>query len=160
MNRSRFLPSLIAGLALVLAACGGTTSSTTFATVGDEASDEPSQAASATPSAAIEPSEAAASSEAAEPSEAAAQEALVRLSQFEFDPLELTIAAGTEVSFVNADSAAHTVTEGMDGEPADDPIIDEELQRNGSTSFTFDETGTYEITCRFHGSMNMTITVE
>jgi len=160
MNRSRSLPSVIAGLALVLAACGGTTSSTTFATVGDEASDEPSQAESTTPSAAIEPSESAASSDAAEPSDAAAEEALVRLSQFEFDPPELTITAGTEVSFVNADSSAHTVTEGTDGEPADDPIIDEELTQNASTSFTFDEAGTYEITCLFHGSMNMTITVE
>ncbi len=160
MTRNRTMLSLIAGLALVLAACGGTTSSTTFSTAGGEASDEPSQAATATPSAAIEPSESAAASDAAEPSEAAAEEALVRLIQFQFDPPELTITAGTEVSFVNADSAAHTVTEGTDGEAADDPIIDEELQRNGSTSFTFDETGTYEITCRFHGSMNMTITVE
>ena len=128
--------------------------------MGDEASDEPSQAESTTPSAAIEPSESAASSDAAEPSDAAAEEALVRLSQFEFDPPELTITAGTEVSFVNADSSAHTVTEGTDGEPADDPIIDEELTQNASTSFTFDEAGTYEITCLFHGSMNMTITVE
>ncbi|MDQ3688714.1 MAG: cupredoxin domain-containing protein [Chloroflexota bacterium] len=159
MNRSRSLPSLIAGLALVLAACGGTTSSTTFSTVGGEASDEPTPTQSAAPSAA-EPSEAATASEAAEPSEAAAEEALVRLSQFEFDPVELTIAAGTEVSFVNADSAAHTATEGANGEAADDPIIDEELQQNGSTSFAFEEAGTYEITCLFHPSMNMTITVE
>ncbi|HEX7195638.1 MAG TPA: plastocyanin/azurin family copper-binding protein, partial [Candidatus Limnocylindria bacterium] len=62
--------------------------------------------------------------------------------------------------FVNADAAAHTVTEGTDGVAADDPIIDEELTQNGSTSFTFDEAGTYEITCLFHPSMNMTIVVE
>ena len=147
MHRSRSLPALTVGLILVLAACGGTASST---------SDAPSQAEST----AASPTESAAPSEAAEPSEAAGAGETVRLSQFAFDPEELTIAAGTEVSFVNADSAAHTVTEGTDGTAVEDPIIDEELQQNGSTSFTFDEPGTYQITCRIHPSMNMTITVE
>ena len=84
----------------------------------------------------------------------------MRLSRFAFDSEELTIAAGTEVTFVNADSAAHTVTEGTNGVAVEDPIIDEELQQNGSASFTFDEPGTYQITCLFHSSMNMTIIVE
>ena len=61
---------------------------------------------------------------------------------------------------VNADAAAHTVTEGVDGVAAEDPIIDEELSQSGSTSFTFDELGTYDITCLFHPSMNMSIVVE
>jgi plastocyanin len=141
MRGSRFVAALIVGLALILAACGGSTSTT---------SSEPSQAVS----------ESVAPSEAAEPSEAAGGEETVRLSQFAFDPEELTIAAGTEVSFVNADSAAHTVTEGTDGTAVDGPIIDDELEQNGSTSFTFDEPGTYDITCRFHPSMQLTITVE
>ena len=147
MHRSRFLPALMVGLILTLAACGSTTSSS---------SDEPSQAES---TAASEAASAAESASAA-PSEAAGETETVRLSQFAFDPTELTIAAGTEVSFVNADSAAHTVTEGTDGTAVEDPIIDEELQQNGSTSFTFDEPGTYDITCRFHPSMQLTITVE
>ena len=148
MNRFRFLPVLIASLALLLAACGGAAPSPTASEPAATPSSEPSQAESAAPS------------EAAEPSEAAGEEATVRLSQFAFDTEELTIAAGTEVSFVNADSAAHTVTEGTDGAAADDPIIDEELTQNAATSFTFDEAGTYEITCLFHPSMNMTIVVE
>jgi plastocyanin len=143
MHRSRFLPALIVGLVVVLAACGGTTSST---------STEPSQAES--------PPATQAESESAAPSEAADATETVRLSQFAFDPEELTIAAGTEVTFVNADSAAHTVTEGTDGTAVEDPIIDEELQQNGSTSYTFDEPGTYHITCKIHPSMNLTITVE
>jgi plastocyanin len=147
MNRPRSFPVLIAGLALALAACGGTAPSPAASEPAEEPS-EPSQVASAAPS------------EAAEPSEAAGEEATVRLSQFAFDPEELTIAVGTEVSFVNADAAAHTVTEGTDGVAADDPIIDEELTQNAATSFTFDEAGTYEITCLFHPSMNMTIVVE
>ena len=139
--------ALTVGLVLVLAACGGTTSST---------STEPSQAESAAPS----ESESAPASESAEPSEAAGEEETVRLSQFAFDPEELTISAGTTVNFVNADSAAHTVTEGTDGTAVEDPIIDEELEQSGSTSFTFDEPGTYDITCRLHPSMQLTITVE
>ena len=151
MRGSRSLPALfpalVVGLALILAACGSTTAS----------SAEPSQAAEST---AASPSESADASEAAEPSEAAGAEETVRLSQFAFDPEELTIAAGTTVNFVNADSAAHTVTEGTDGAAVESPIIDEELQQGGSASVTFDEAGTYDITCRIHPSMQLTITVE
>ena len=81
-------------------------------------------------------------------------------ARFAFDPEELTIAVGTTVNFVNADSAAHTVTEGTDGTAVADPIIDEELEQGGSTSYTFDEAGTYDITCKIHPSMQLTITVE
>ena len=149
-SSSRSVPAVAAGLILVLAACGGTTPSNDAA---DAPTDSPSQVASTAPSADE-------SSEAAERSEAAAAEETVRLSQFAFEPAKLTIAAGTEVSFVNADAAPHTATEGVDGVAVDDPIIDEEMEQNGSASVTFDEPGTYEITCRFHSSMNMTIVVE
>ena len=143
MNRLRFLPALFAGLVLVLAACDGGAAQSAA-----EPTDAPSTAASMAPS------------ESAEASEAAGGAETVDLSGFAFDPTELTIAAGTEVTFVNADSAAHTVTEGTDGAAADDPIIDEELAGGAETSFTFDEPGTYEITCLFHPDMNMTIVVE
>ncbi|MEO7295675.1 MAG: plastocyanin/azurin family copper-binding protein [Candidatus Limnocylindria bacterium] len=148
MNRFRSLQALVPGLVLILAACTGTPEATISETVGATISEERSQTESAAPS------------ESAEASEDAGEEATVRLSQFAFDTEELTIAAGTEVSFVNADAAAHTVTEGTDGEAADDPIIDEELQQNGTASFTFDEPGTYQITCLFHAQMNMTVVVE
>jgi plastocyanin len=105
-------------------------------------------------------SQAAEPSETAEESEAAAGEETVRIDGSQFDPSELTIAVGTEVSWVNADSFAHTVTEGTDGTPVDDPIIDEEIAQNATVSVTFDEPGTYEITCKIHPSMQMTITVE
>jgi plastocyanin len=146
MRGSRSLPALAAGLVLILAACGGTTAS----------SSEPSQPEST----AASPTESAVASEAAERSESAAAEETVRLSQFAFDPEELTISVGTTVRFVNADSAAHTVTEGTDGTAVEDPIIDEELAQGGATSYTFDEAGTYDITCKIHPSMQLTVTVE
>ena len=122
-------------------------------------------AQSATPSAS-EPSatqSAAASEPAASESQPAASETAevrVRIRNSSYDPTELTIPAGTEVTFLNADGFTHTVTEGTDGQPVDDPIVDEEIDQNGSVSVTFDEPGTYNITCKIHSSMNLTITVE
>lgn len=149
MNRPTRATASIAGLALILAACGTGDASPTDATSAD-----PTTAAS-------EPASEAPASEASRASAATGgEEATVTLEGFAFDTSELTVAAGTTVSFVNADSAPHTVTEGTDGAATDDPIIDEELDANATATFTFDEPGTYEITCLLHSNMNMTITVE
>lgn len=149
MHRSA---ALIGILALLLAACASPAAS-------PSPTDPPTPSATeaATPSA----SPSAAESESAEPSEeATAEEVRVRLESSNFDPTELTIAAGTTVLFLNADSYAHTVTEGSGGQAVDDPIVDREIAQNRSVRVTFDEPGTYEITCEIHPSMQMTITVE
>ncbi|MBA2632987.1 MAG: amidase [Chloroflexi bacterium] len=81
----------------------------------------------------------------------------VSLSGGAFAPSSLTIPVGTTVTFT--DTAGHTVTEGSDGEAVEDPLVDEE----GSAEpivVSFDEAGTFNITCRIHPAMNMTITVE
>lgn len=80
----------------------------------------------------------------------------VSLAGGQFAPTTLTIPAGTTVTFT--DTANHTVTEGTDGTAVDDPIVDE----NGGSDVvvTFEEPGTYDITCKIHPNMNMTITVE
>lgn len=155
MHRPRsILPALVA-VALALAACADSATS----------SDAASQAPTEEPPASVASSEAPASDEAepsvaAEPSEEAADELTVTLSGFAFSTGELTVPAGTEVTFENVDSAAHTVTEGTDGRPASDPIINAQLGPEGTTTFTFDEPGEYEITCLFHPNMNMTVVVE
>jgi plastocyanin len=146
MIRSRTLPALAAVVVLALAACG------------TAPADDPSATPTATIAATDEPS--AAPTTSAAPTDAGPEQETVRLDGFAFDTEELTISAGTEVQFVNADGAAHTVTEGSDGVAASDPIIDEELQQNGVATFAFDEPGTYQITCLFHPSMNMTVIVE
>jgi plastocyanin len=136
--RTSLLPTfLVASFALT--ACGG-----------DATSPSASEAPATT-------SSAAASQPAASASQAA--EVRVRIKNSSYDPNELTIPAGTEVTFLNADGFAHTVTEGTDGQPVDDPIVDEEIEQNGSVSVSFDEPGTYNITCKIHSSMNLTITV-
>jgi plastocyanin len=52
------------------------------------------------------------------------------------------------------------VSEGTDGDVVDDPIVDEEIAAGGEVRVTFDEAGTYDITCEIHPDMQMTITVE
>lgn len=149
MHRSA---ALIGILALVLAAC---------ASPGASPSASQPPVASATEEATASASPSAEETESAEPSdEATAEEVRVRLESSNFDPTELTIAAGTTVLFLNADSYTHTVTEGSGGQAVDDPIVDREIAQNRSVRVTFDEPGTYEITCKIHPSMQMTITVE
>ena len=150
MSRSRPIPVLLAILALSLAACSSSAASPT------EADAPPATASEADPT----ESEAAESEAAAESEDATAEDERVRLESSNFDPEELTIAVGTTVRFLNADSFAHTVTEGTGGQAVDDPIVDEDLEPNKSVGVTFDEPGTYEITCELHPSMQMTITVE
>jgi plastocyanin len=113
------------------------------------------------PTEAAEPSESVAPASDAPASEAPEAEGeRVSIDNSAFDPEELTVAVGTEVVFLNADGFEHTVTEGTDGQAVDDPIVDEEIAQNGTVSVTFDEPGTYDITCKIHPSMQMTVTVE
>ena len=149
MTRSRPARVLVAVASLVLglAACAET------ATTPSPAAATPS--AEASPSATTEASRTPAATESAAP---ATGEVTVEASQFV--PGELTLAAGTEVTFVNLDSFAHTVTEGTGGQAVDDPAVDEMLDAGASVEVTFDEPGTYEITCRFHPTMQMTVVVE
>jgi len=149
MTRSRSVASA-AFLALLLAACGDATS--------DAPSDEP--AASVPASIAAESSEAAEPSEDAGPSEESGDGRQVTLTDFAFSEGELTIAAGTTVTFRNSGSAPHTATEGVDGVAADDPFFNEQLAPGDEVEVTFDEAGTFEVTCLFHPQMNMTIVVE
>jgi plastocyanin len=151
MNRSRSM-IFAALLALTLAACGS----------GDDSSTAPSEDAlpSTAASEAAEPSEAAEASEAAEPSDDAGSGRNVTITDFAFSEGELTIAAGSVVTFRNSGSAPHTVTEGTRGVEADDSSFNEQVAPGNEVEVTFDEAGTYEVTCLFHPDMNMTVVVE
>ena len=126
MHRYRSLAVLT--LVLLLAACSSSTASSAPAAAGGGASDDGGGGGGET----------------------------VSLAGFAFSPSELTIPAGTTVTFT--DTANHTVTEGTDGEAVADPIVDED--GGSDIEVTFDEPGTYNITCKIHPDMNMTITVE
>jgi plastocyanin len=128
----------IAALLLLLAACGGGDSD---ASTGDDGGTEASAGTGGGES-------------------AGAGGDQVELTGFAFSPGELTVAPGTTVTFVNNDTSPHTVTEGSDGTAADGARFDEEIAAGEEVTVTFDDAGTYEITCTLHPEMNMTVTVE
>jgi len=131
-SRPATLATLLVALMLMLAACGGGAASSAPADDGGGA----------------------AASEPADDGGGAGE--TVSLSGGAFAPSTLTIPAGTTVTFT--DTTGHTVTEGSDGQAVDDPIVDE--SGGADVVVTFDEAGSYNITCKIHPNMNMTITVE
>lgn len=74
---------------------------------------------------------------------------------------DITIIAGSSVTFLNDDEFGHTVTNGVDGVAAVDALFDVSLSA-GATSepIVFDTPGVYDVTCKVHPTMHMTITVE
>ena len=167
-------------LAGVLAACGGGGAATASAGVSGSAGGSGSPAASAsqapvassaapspTESAAASASAAASGSSAASPPGASgspgasggADSAEVELEGFQFEPRTLTVAAGTTVEFDNKDGAEHTVTHGTEGKAAPGAKFDEVVDDGASVEIDFADAGDYPITCRFHPTMQMTVTV-
>jgi len=74
-------------------------------------------------------------------------------------PANITINAGDTVEWVNADTAAHTVT---GGSPADGPsgVFDSSLVMADATyTFTFEDAGMYDYFCMVHPWMVGTVTV-
>ena len=98
--------------------------------------------------------------------------AAVTIEGIAFEPRELTVSAGDTVVWTNEDDVDHTVTSGEPGDqgvpgvdegspPKPDGLFDDALARAGSTSsFTFEEPGTYPYFCRVHEAMTGVITVE
>ena len=78
----------------------------------------------------------------------------VTMSNFAFNPDELTVASGDTVSVSNEDGSAHTFT-------SDDGGFDLQVGGSESGEVTIDaEAGSYEFHCTIHPSMTGTITVE
>jgi len=119
-----------------------------------------SPAESAAASLAEPPAESVAASAAASPSEVAVGgDTTVTISGSSFGG-DITIAAGSTVTWVNNDSVGHTVTNGENGVAASDALFDQAVADGGTFEFTFGTPGVYLVTCRIHSSMNMTITVQ
>lgn len=77
-----------------------------------------------------------------------------------FSEEELTVAAGTVVSWVNNDPHDHTVAHGEDGVAAEDRSFNLPVPAGQNREHTFEEAGTFPITCSIHPEMNMTVIVE
>ncbi len=79
----------------------------------------------------------------------------VTIVDFEYDPVDITVGAGEEVSFTNEDSTAHTAT-ASDGSFNTDSIAGGE---DGSATAP-DEPGEYPFICSFHPFMKGTLIVQ
>ena len=78
---------------------------------------------------------------------------------FQFgDPV--TIKAGQAVLFQNGNNAPHTVTEGVDGQKADNACVDVGLATGAAVIVTFTIAGDYKITCKPHPPMETVVHVE
>jgi plastocyanin len=79
----------------------------------------------------------------------------VKIVNFTYKPEDLTVAAGTTISFTNHDTTPHTVTS-KESEAFETGPIDQ-----GQTkSITLNKPGTYTYYCVFHPFMHGTITVK
>lgn len=82
--------------------------------------------------------------------------ATLTLVDNEFQPADLTVSSGTELTLSNEGQNPHTFT-------VADAEIDEQVEAGQSSSTTIDlDPGTYDFVCEFHESAGMTgtLTVE
>ncbi len=78
----------------------------------------------------------------------------VKIDNYSFMPGDLTVAAGTTVTWVNHDDVPHTVRT-MDG-----AIKSKALDTDDKFSMTFDKPGTYEYFCSVHPKMTGKVVVK
>lgn len=156
-------------LGLLVAACGGddptavpTTASTVPAAVSTDVpspTDTPIQTSPAVTTAPTNtpvPSPTAMMEPTAEAMSGAAVDALIQ----DFTHVDLTIDAGTTVTWDNRDPAPHTVTSGRPTDSDTGSVWDSGTMAAGRTfSRTFQEMGTFLYFCRIHPSMQATVTV-
>lgn len=81
-------------------------------------------------------------------------EIVILIRDFRFEPEEVIIKAGTEVTWRNEDGAPHSVIS------ADGSFESDNLSPGDSFSFKFQKTGEYEYQCGIHPSMIGKIVVE
>jgi len=86
------------------------------------------------------------------PTPATIPEQVIIIKDFMFNPLETTIKAGNKVTWVNQDSARHTIT-GNGWDSGD-------LRRDELYSKSFDNPGIYDYTCAYHLYMKGKVIVE
>ncbi len=76
------------------------------------------------------------------------------ISGYEFTPSSITIDVGTSVTWVNQDSAPHTII-------SDNSVFSSPVLNNGASySFTFNSAGIYNYHCSIHPTMQGVIIVE
>ncbi len=78
----------------------------------------------------------------------------VAIADFAFDARDLTVTAGSTVTWTNQDSAPHSVvSRGVDD------LSSESLATGDAYEHTFDQPGAFDYICGIHNSMKGTVTV-
>jgi plastocyanin len=78
----------------------------------------------------------------------------VTIDNFSFGPMELTVPAGTQVTWINKDDVPHVVMS------VDKKFKSKALDTDDKFSFTFQQAGTYEYFCSVHPKMTGKIVVK
>lgn len=76
----------------------------------------------------------------------------VLIKNFAFNPQTITVTVGTNVTWVNEDSVAHTIKS--------DNFNSENLNTGNSFQFTFNNAGTYDYICGIHPAMKGRVIVK
>jgi amicyanin len=84
---------------------------------------------------------------------ALAADVAVKIENFTFGPQNLTVKAGTTVTWINVDNMPHTVV-------SPNTFRSKMLDTGGTYSFTFTTPGTYKYFCSLHPPMTGTVVVE
>jgi plastocyanin len=80
----------------------------------------------------------------------------VKIDNFNFAPVPLTVAVGTTVTWTNLDDIPHTVVSSEDPKT----FKSEALDTNDKFSFTFSKPGTYSYFCSLHPKMTGKVIVQ
>lgn len=91
---------------------------------------------------------------AAPPSVGGGGGSAVTIQNFAFSPQSLTVAVGTEVTWTNQDSTAHTVTFDTGGGASDN------LAQSATYKQTFSSAGSLTYHCSIHPNMTGTVVVQ
>ena len=83
-----------------------------------------------------------------------AADAMIVMKNFDFSPMDVTVTAGSTVTWKNMDGEPHTVVsaDGLFRSPA--------LDQDDTYSFKFEIPGVYKYICSIHPKMRATITVK
>ncbi|MBV9328446.1 MAG: cupredoxin family copper-binding protein [Chloroflexi bacterium] len=76
------------------------------------------------------------------------------IENFNFTPADITVAAGTVVTWTNNDDVEHTVT------ASDNSFGSKALEAGDTFSFTFSQAGSYTYFCSIHPFMTGRVTVQ
>ncbi len=84
----------------------------------------------------------------------------VTIQNFAFSPATITVPRGTTVTWVNQDSASHTIFSDAPGPGGQGSLFSSNSLANGEGySYKFDNPGTYLYHCSVHPSMKATVIV-